>query len=100
MFRTLKLFAFLIFCMAPALVGTPNAATQTEFTLSGEWIVKSSPLNGQMASPKGISLGFPERDMIFDQQGDFRTGAVLREDVGQNVKPLGVWRAPSGFLLS
>ena len=30
--------------------------------------------------------------MVFEQQGDLRTGVVLREDVGQNVKPLGVWR--------
>ncbi|PYT03802.1 MAG: hypothetical protein DMF60_17225, partial [Acidobacteria bacterium] len=34
----------------------------------------------------------PDRDMMFEQQGDLRTGVVLREDVGQNVRPLGVWR--------
>jgi hypothetical protein len=92
MFRTLRLLACLLFCVAPALVGTRTAATQSERTLSGEWIVESSPINGSMRSPKGTTLGFPERDMIFNQQGDLRTGAVLREDVGQNVKPLGVWR--------
>jgi hypothetical protein len=92
MFRKLKLLACLLFCVAPALVGTPNAATQSERTLSGEWIVVSSPINGQMGSPKGTTLGFPDRDMVFNQQGDFRTGVVLREDVGPNVRPLGVWR--------
>jgi len=74
-------------------IGTPTEVTaQTERTLAGEWIVRSSPIDGKMASPKGITLGFPERDMVFEQQGDLRTGVVLREDVGQNVKPLGVWR--------
>jgi hypothetical protein len=92
MFRTIKLLACLIFCVAPVLVGTPNAATQSERTLSGEWIVVSSPINGQMGSPKGTTLGFPDRDMVFDHQGDLRTGVVLREDAGQNVRPLGVWR--------
>ena len=90
--RTTRLLACFVLCVAPALVGTPNAATQSERTLSGEWLVVSSPINGSMGSPKGTTRGFPERDMVFDQQGDFRTGGVLREDVGQTIRPLGVWR--------
>lgn len=80
-------------CVISTSIGKPTGVTaQTERTLAGEWIVRSSPIDGKMASPKGITLGFPERDMVFEQQGDLRTGVVLREDVGQNVKPLGVWR--------
>ena len=30
--------------------------------------------------------------MVFAQDGDIRTGVVLREDVGPDVRPLGVWR--------
>jgi len=70
----------------------PTADLQSEHTLAGEWLVTSSPINGQTASPKGVSLGFPDRDMVFEQQGDIRIGVVLREDVGHNVRPLGVWR--------
>jgi hypothetical protein len=70
----------------------PTAKLQVEHTLAGEWLVTSSPINGQSASPKGVSLGFPDRDMVFEQQGDIRIGVVLREDVGHNVRPLGVWR--------
>jgi len=80
-------------CVISTSIGKPIEVTsQTERTLAGEWIVRSSPIDGKTASPKGITLGFPERDMVFEQQGDLRTGVVLREDVGQNVKPLGVWR--------
>ena len=71
---------------------TPKAAMQTERTLVGEWIMTSSPINGELISRMGNTLGFPDRDMVFEQQGDLRSGVVLREDVGQNVKPLGVWR--------
>ena len=94
MYRPARLIALIVivFCVAQATVGRPSPALQTEFTLDGEWIVRSSPINGQMTSPKGLTLGFPDRDMLFEQQDDLRTGVVLREDVGQNVKPLGVWR--------
>ena len=71
---------------------TPKARTQSERTLAGEWIVTSSPINGQVASPRGNTLGFPDRDMFFEQDGELRTGVVVREDAGPNVKPLGVWR--------
>ena len=89
-----KLVAFgvIVIALAASSVGTSNARSQAEFSLAGEWIVSSKPINGQLASPKGVSLGFPDRDMVFEQQGDLRTGVVLREDVGQNVRPLGVWR--------
>lgn len=90
--RAFKLLVCAVLCAAPATFATRTAATQTERTLSGEWIVKSSPIDGHMASPKGISLGFPDRDMVFEQEGDLRTGVVLREDVGHDVRPLGVWR--------
>lgn len=94
MLKSTKLVALavIIFTVALASLGTPTANMQGERSLAGEWIVKSTPINGQMASPKGLSLGFPDRDMFFEQQGDLRTGVVLREDVGQDVQPLGVWR--------
>jgi hypothetical protein len=84
--------AVIIIALAAASLGTSTARMQGERSLAGEWIVSSTPINGQMASPKGVSLGFPDRDMVFEQQGDLRTGVVLREDVGQDVRPLGVWR--------
>lgn len=92
--RATKLAALLVicFCVVQASAGRPRARLQSEFSLAGEWIVKSSPINGQTSSPRGLTLGFPDRDMVFEQQGDLRTGVVLREDVGQNVRPLGVWR--------
>ena len=89
----LRLSKLLVCVMLCAAMFMPSRArTQSDRTLAGEWIVKSSPINGQMFSPKGVTLGFPDRDMVFEQEGDFRTGVVLREDVGQNVRPLGVWR--------
>src|SRR5215470_13750796 len=75
-----------------ASVLPPPAASQTTFTLDGEWIMVSSPINGQNFSRMGNTLGFPDRDMVFQEQGDLRTGVVLREDVGPDVRPLGVWR--------
>lgn len=94
MLKSTKLVAFgvIVFALAGSSIGTPTARTQAEHSLAGEWIVTSKPINGQLASPKGVSLGFPIRDMVFEQQGDLRTGVVLREDVGENVHPLGVWR--------
>jgi hypothetical protein len=80
-----------ILTLATGLV--PQVPAQTgEQTLAGEWIMTSSPINGELASRQGSSLGFPDRDMVFEQQGDLRTGVVLREDAGPNVKPLGAWR--------
>lgn len=92
--RPARIIALLVivFCIAQASAGRPDAVIQDEHTLAGEWTVRSSPINGQMTSPKGLTLGFPDRDMLFEEQGEIRTGAVLREDVGQNVTPLGVWR--------
>jgi hypothetical protein len=84
--------AVIIFALAAASVGPSTAKMQSERSLAGEWIVTSTPINGHTFSPKGLTLGFPDRDMVFEQQGDLRTGVVLREDVGQDVKPLGVWR--------
>jgi hypothetical protein len=95
MHRASRLIAFgiILFCVAQGSAGRPNAINMhDEFSLAGEWIVRSSPIDGQMTSPKGLTLGFPDRDMLFEHQGDLRTGVVLREDVGQNVRPLGVWR--------
>src|SRR5215831_13891137 len=89
--RTISLLLTLVW-VGFASVGTSTASLQSEFSLAGEWIMVSSPINGQVASPKGTTLGFPDRDMVFEQQGDIRTGVVLREDVGHDVRPLGVWR--------
>jgi hypothetical protein len=77
----------------------PRAATQSLFTLDGEWLMVSTPINGQSFSRMGNSLGFPDRDMVFQEEGDLRTGVVLREDVGPDVRPLGVWRV-NGTLFS
>lgn len=74
------------------IVAAPSARAQSERTLAGEWIMVSTPLNGQLTSRQGISLGFPDRDMVFTEEGDLRNGVVLREDVGTNVRPLGSWR--------
>jgi hypothetical protein len=88
-----RIFALLVVTIGVAgALFTPDARTQNEFTLSGEWLVTSSPINGQLTSPRGNTLGFPDRDMFFEQDGDLRTGVVVREDAGPNVKPLGVWR--------
>jgi hypothetical protein len=82
----------LLFGGLPAAV-PPSVSSQTEFTLVGEWIVRSSPINGETTSRLGNTLGFPERDMFFSQTTDnLKEGIVLREDVGVNVEPLGVWR--------
>ena len=81
----------IVFAIAAASIGVSTASLQGQRSLAGEWIVTSTPINGQMASPKGLTLGFPDRDMVFEEQGDLRIGVVLREE-GLNVRPLGVWR--------
>jgi hypothetical protein len=89
-----SLFASLMVVAVSAISSSiPSVRGQTTpFTLMGEWLVKSQAINGRELSPKGNTLGFPDRDMFFTQDGDLRTGFVVREDVGLNVKPLGVWR--------
>jgi hypothetical protein len=87
----LTVLLFILLPVATESVLPGNVSSQAERTLAGEWIVVSSAINGQLSSPKGVTLGFPDRDMVFDQQGDVRTGVVLREE-GPNVRPLGVWR--------
>ena len=82
----------LIIAFFLATVAAPQARAQSERTLAGEWIITSSPINGELASRMGNSLGFPDRDMVFTLEGELRTGVVLREDVGVNVRPLGSWR--------
>jgi hypothetical protein len=92
LFMKIVSLVVIVFTVAAGSVETSTAHMQGERSLAGEWIVTSSPINGQTFSPKGVTLGFPDRDMVFEQQGDLRIGVVLREDVGQNVRPLGVWR--------
>ncbi|HSB08968.1 MAG TPA: hypothetical protein VLM38_05615 [Blastocatellia bacterium] len=94
MSRSVRFVALLaiLSCVTQASGGRSTAVVQEERTLAGEWIVRSTPIDGKLTSPKGITLGFPDRDMVFEQQGDLRTGVVLREDVGQDVRPLGTWR--------
>jgi hypothetical protein len=87
-FITLSAAAFLVLA---ASFFAPTANMQSERTLAGEWLMISSPIDNQLFSRMGNSLGFPDRDMIFEQHGDQRTGTVLREE-GENVRPLGVWR--------
>jgi hypothetical protein len=97
-----SLFASLVVIAVFAIFSLiPDARGQTSpFTLVGEWLVKSQAINGRDLSPKGNTLGFPDRDMFFFQEGDLRTGLVLREDVGTGVKPLGVWRVEGNILSS
>lgn len=94
MFR--KYFSVGILALAFVLMLAPGPSAhpvqESGFTLVGDWKVLSTPINGQEVSPKGNTLGFPVRDMVFAQSGTLNTGMVLREDIGPNVKPLGVWR--------
>lgn len=85
---------WVILCVTFFLISAvlPQTRAQNERTLAGAWTVTSTPINGQLTSPAGNSLGFPERHMVFEQEGELRTGMVLREDVGTNVHPLGSWR--------
>src|SRR5687768_15411520 len=85
------IFAMIIVVVAGTL-STRRATAQSARTLVGGWIVQSTPINGETTSRMGNSLGFPERDMTFHEDGGIRTGLVAREDAGSNVKPLGVWR--------
>jgi hypothetical protein len=84
--------SFLICAYAVLSGGGVASEPQIEFTLTGEWLVTSSPINGEVVSRKGNTLGFPVRDMIFEEDGGVRTGYVAREDVGIDIRPLGVWR--------
>ena len=86
--------------LTTAIPGRSVRSQSDSFTLAGEWIVKSQPLNGQTVSRRGNTLGFPDRDMVFAQEGDLRTGMVLREDIGPEVRPLGVWRVDGNNLSS
>ena len=83
---------WVILCAVLLLAAAPRARAQSERTLAGEWIMVSSPINGESASRMGNTLGFPNRDMVFTIEGDLRNGVVLREDVGPSVRPLGSWR--------
>jgi hypothetical protein len=84
-------FAMMMIVAASAL-SVRQVSGQSARTLTGGWIIRSTPINGETTSRLGNSLGFPDRDMTFEEDGDIRTGFVAREDVGTNIKPLGVWR--------
>jgi hypothetical protein len=86
----------LVLVLAPGPLGRP--VQQSGFTLVGNWKVTSTPINGELVSAKGNTLGFPVRDMVFAQTGTLNTGMVLRDDIGPNVKPLGVWRVDGSNL--
>jgi hypothetical protein len=85
------LFAMMMVLAAGALCAR-EVSGQSNRTLAGGWIVRSTPLNGETVSRLGNTLNFPDRDMTFQEDGGIRTGFVAREDVGTNIKPLGVWR--------
>jgi hypothetical protein len=88
-----KIIFTALFAMIMAVAGWGREAeAQSNRTLVGGWIVRSSPIQGETASRQGNTLGFPDRDMTFQEDGGIRTGFVAREDVGTNIKPLGVWR--------
>ena len=89
----LVLLAAAMVVAAGTMTSIPKAAAQTEFTLAGgTWVIVSSPIDNEVVSRMGNTLGFPERHMVFSEDGGLRTGQVNREDAGPNVKPLGVWR--------
>lgn len=88
-FTALLTISFLFFISVGL---TPKATMQTQRTLAGRWTVRSTPINDEKVSNKGNTLGFPNRDMHFAEDGGIRTGFVDREDVGTSVNPLGVWR--------
>jgi len=69
-----------------------GAAAQSPSTLTGEWILTFSPINGQLQSRLGNTLGFADRDVTFNQDGSLLTAIVHREDLDPSVKPLGDWR--------
>lgn len=93
MIRRTFLAASIVIIMVIACAGVaPTASSQSEPTLVGEWMVTSTPINGALVSRMGNSLGFPNRHMVFELQGDQHTAFVAREDAGPNVNPLGVWR--------
>ena len=94
MIRRFRFIIMLVLTLGVAAVSAPGPVSrmQSAFTLNGEWLMVSTPIDGQVFSRLGNSLGFPDRDMVFQEDGDLRTGVVLREDVGSNVRPLGVWR--------
>jgi len=99
--RLLSVVAAAVAIMLTTAIPGRSVRSQSDaFTLAGEWIVKSQPINGQTVSRRGNTLGFPDRDMVFAQEGDLRTGMVLREDIGPEVRPLGVWRVDGNNLSS
>jgi hypothetical protein len=63
-----------------------------ERTMAGVWNMSFSPINGEVISRKGNTLGFPDREMTFEEGDGFQTAFVSRGELGPNVKPLGVWR--------
>ena len=76
-----------------SIASPPKTLMQSsERTLKGEWVLTFSPIDGQVASRKGNSLGFADRHIEFDEQNGLRTSIVTREDVNPNLHPLGVWR--------
>jgi len=87
-----------VFLLAPLTQYSSAHAQDAGFTMVGQWTVTSKPINGRTVSPKGNTLGFPVRDMVFNQDGSLNTGMVLRDDIGPNVKPLGVWRVDGSSL--
>src|SRR3954468_22628353 len=64
----MKLKWAILFTAFLLAIAAPQAGAQTERTLAGEWIMVSSPINGENFSRLGNSLGFPDRDMVFTQE--------------------------------
>ncbi|HWC77331.1 MAG TPA: hypothetical protein VG778_07710 [Blastocatellia bacterium] len=89
---TLLLFSAIIVLAGGSLQPERDAAAQSEFTMAGQWVILSSPIDNEIISRMGNTLGFPERHMTFFEEDGLRLARVDREDVGVNVQPLGVWR--------
>ncbi|PYP88722.1 MAG: hypothetical protein DMF61_05935 [Blastocatellia bacterium AA13] len=81
--------ASLILCNAVPSTGFTQS---TEKTLKGEWALSFSPIDGQLLSRKGNSLGFSDRHIQFDEEQGLRTSIVTREDIDPTLHPLGDWR--------
>ena len=90
--RCTLLLTGLVVLVCGSITSTPGTRAQSEFTLDGNWVVLSSPIDNEVVSRMGNTLGFPERHMVFYEENGLKLGRVDREDAGPDVKPLGVWR--------
>jgi hypothetical protein len=90
--KTIITASLLLVAASGLLFDRRTGYSQTEFTMNGVWDMTFSAVNGELISRQGNTLGFPDREMTFEEQGDFKLARVTRGELGRNVIPLGVWR--------